>query len=127
MTRRYNTRLVKARKSYTPEELSKLFGVCKKTCFRWIDEGLRPIEANTRPLIIMGYEVRRFLSKMKKSRKTKLEANEYFCLKCKRATRANEATETIAPTGKLIGKEAREQLCKRGKCEKCGSEVKRFL
>jgi DNA-directed RNA polymerase subunit RPC12/RpoP len=127
MAQKYNPRLIKGRHSYTPGELAGLFGISRKTCFRWLEEGLRPIQRNTRPLLIWGEEVRRFLSEKKKRRKAKLEANEYLCMKCKRPVQANPESETIVPTGKRVGKEAREQLSRQGECRHCGTRVIRLL
>ena len=76
----------------------------------------------------MGEELRRFLAEMRKRRGSPpLKENEYFCLKCRRATKAKSGTELVVPTGKRIGKDAREQFVRQGKCEQCGTEVNRFV
>jgi len=128
MNRRYNPRLITSRRSYTSEEIATLFGINKKTVFLSLKGGLRPIEKNTRPLLVMGYELRQFLAEVRKRRGSPpLKENEYFCLKCKRATQAKSGTKVVVPTGKRIGKEAREQFVRRGKCERCGTEVNRYV
>lgn len=126
MKRRYNPRLITSRHSYTPEEIALLFGINKKTVFRWLANGLPPLEKHTRPLLIMGDELRHYLTEKKKKRKVSLKENEYFCFKCQKATRAKLGTERMVPTGNRIGKEAREQFFRRGKCEQCGTEVNRL-
>lgn len=127
MTRRYNPRLITSRHSYTPEEIATLFHINKKTIFRWLGDGLHPLEKNTRPLLIMGDELRHFLSEKMKKRKIPLQKGEYYCLKCKVPTRAKSGTEETAPTGKTIGKNARKQFFQRGKCERCGTKVNRLV
>lgn len=126
MKRRYNARLVTSRRSYTAEEIATLLRVNKKTIFLWIKAGLHPIEKHTRPLLIMGSELRHFLSEAQKKRKTPLKGEEYYCLKCRRATVAKSGTESTVPTGKRIGREERKQLIRRAKCVRCGTEVNRY-
>lgn len=126
MKQRYNPRLITTRRSYTPEEIAILFGTHKHTVFRWLKNGLRPIEKNTRPLLIMGEELRRFLTKKKSERKKPLQKNEYYCFKCRRATQAKQGTEETVPTGKKIGRDAHDLLVRKGKCEQCGIEVNRY-
>lgn len=127
MTRRYNPRLITSRHSYTPEDIATLFHINKKTIFRWLGDGLHPLEKNTRPLLIMGDELRRFLLEKKKKRKVSLKEGEYYCVKCKTSTRAKPKTESMVPTGKTIGKSARKQFFQRGKCERCGTIVNRLV
>ena len=123
MTQKYNPRLITSRRSYTPKEIATLFGKNKQTVFRWLAIGLRPLEENTKPLLIMGDELRRFLLEKKKKRKVSLKENEFFCFKCRQAVRAKSETEKMVPTGNRIGKDARKQFFRRGKCERCGTEV----
>ena len=126
MNRRYNAGLVTSRRSYTAEEIATLLRVNRKTVFLWLKSGLRPVEKHTKPLLIMGSELRHFLSEARKRRKAPLREEEYYCLKCKRATVAKSGTESTVPTGKRIGREARKQLIRKGKCERCGTEVNRY-
>lgn len=122
----YNPRLITSRHSYTPEEVAQLFSVNKKTVFRWLQEGLKPLEENTKPLLIMGEALRYFLIEKRKKKKVKLKNDEFFCLKCRKETRAKSGTERLVTTGKKIGKEAREQFFRRAKCEQCGTQVNRL-
>ena len=123
----YNIRLIKARRSYSITEMASLLGVDRKTCQRWIKEGLKPIEEGTNPLLFMGESLKRFLKEKKKKRKCKLEKDEFFCMKCHKAVRAKIGSEEIVKTGKKIGKNDAEQLKKIGICEVCNTPVNRFL
>ena len=80
--RRFNPRLAKIHRSYTIEEVARLFGVHKQTVRNWIDGGL-PTFASTRPILIHGSELREFHDARRKNRKQKCRAGELFCLKCR--------------------------------------------
>jgi hypothetical protein len=127
MKRKYNVRLITSRRSYTPEDVAQLFGINKKTVFRWLKEGLRPLEENTKPFLIMGEELSHFLTEQKKKQRLSLKKDEFFCLKCRKAVLAKAGTEKNVPTGNKIGKEARIQFFRRAKCEQCGKEVNRLV
>jgi len=124
--KRYNPRLITSRRSYTPDEIAKLLGINRKTISLWLKGGLQPLEANTRPLLIMGEELRRFLSEQKKKREVSLKENEFYCLKCRGAVLAKAGTEKKVPTGKKIGKRAVPQYFRRAKCKNCGTIINRL-
>lgn len=127
MSKKYNTRLIRARRSYSPKEIADVFGVDKRTCFRWIDERLKVMQENTNPLLIMGYELKKFLKSKQSKGKIKLGKNEYYCLRCRRAVKEKTGSAMTVETGKRIGKENRKQLCKIADCELCGLRVRKFL
>lgn len=127
MAKNYNIKLIKIKRSYSPNEIVKLFGVDRRTCSRWIkDEGLKVIKPNTNPLLIMGIDLKDFMARKQKERKTKLKDNEYFCVKCQKAVRAKAGTEKIMKTGKRLGKNNIEQINKIGLCGICGAKLNRF-
>jgi hypothetical protein len=124
---KYNSRLLVSRRSYTVEELAKLYKRDVKTVFRWLKQGLEPMEKNTKPLLIMGDSVRLFFQSQKKRAKIKLKEGEYLCFKCRKAVFAKEGTTSTIMTGKKIGKVSRNQECLTGKCNDCGTKVFRLL
>ncbi len=124
---KYNPRLLVSRRSYTVEELAGLYKRDPKTVFRWLKQGLEPIERNTKPLLIIGKAVREFLQSQKKQVRVKLKEDEYFCFKCRRAVRAKEGTTMTIMTGKKIGKVSRNQECLTGKCVVCETKLYRLL
>ncbi len=128
MANHYNINLIKARASYSPSEMATLFAIDRKTCFRWIKlEGLKVIEENTKPLLVMGSDLIIFIKEKQSNRKTKLSDNEYYCMKCHKAVKAKNQSEQIVKTGKTIGKNKREQLNKIGLCGICGTKLNKFV
>ena len=124
---RYNPHLIKARHSYSVEEIAALLGISRKTCLRWLQEGLKPIEPNTKPLLIWGNDLRLFLAEKKKQKKVVLKSKEFYCMRCHQAVKAKAHTERTIPTGKKIGRDARDQFYLIGKCNQCSTKLMRFL
>jgi len=128
MPKRYNTRLIKVKRSYSPSQIAKLLNIDRKTCFRWINgKGLKVMEKNVAPLLVYGEDLKKFLNKEKMERKNKTEENEFFCMKCHKAVKAKNGSEDIIKTGKKIGKNNQDQLKKIGICEICGTRLNKFL
>ena len=124
----YNPHLIKSRRSYSISEISSLFDIHRKTCHRWLkNEGLRVIEKNVNPLLVMGVDLINFIKKKRIKNKVVLRENEFFCMKCHKPVRAKIGSERIIKTGKRIGKDNLEQLKKVGICGICGTKLNRFL
>lgn len=124
----YNLNLITARRSYSVNEISALLGINRKTCGRWIKyEGLKVVEENTSPLLVMGADLIQFIKKKRDERRVSLKENEFFCVKCHKAVRAKPETERTVKTGKRTGKDNREQLRKIGACEICQTKLFKFL
>jgi len=126
MPKRYKINQVSKRRSYSVKDISCLFDVDKRTCFRWLEEGLQPLEEKAKPLLIMGDELISFLKEKSGRGKVKLKKDEYYCLRCRVAVKATGGSEQIIETGKLLGKDNRRQYRKIGRCEACGSIINRF-
>jgi predicted DNA-binding protein YlxM (UPF0122 family) len=127
MAKKYHPNLIQIKESYSPSEIAKLFKLDKKTIFRWIKKGLKPIQTNTNPLLIMGVELKNFIKRKQQKRKVKLGDDELFCMKCKKAVNGKNGTVKVVKTGRTIGKNMTEQLNKIGICQFCGSKLNRFL
>ena len=107
--------------------MASLLDIDRKTCSRWIKEGLRVIEKDVSPLLIMGSDLEDFIRKKREKRKIPLKDNELFCMKCHKAVKAKVGSEKIIKTGKRIGKDNLEQFKKIGICEVCGTDINKFL
>ena len=124
----YNPRLIKSRRSYSIREICSLFGINRKTCHRWLkNEGLRVIEKNVNPLLVMGVDLINFIKKKRTKNKVALRTDEFFCMKCRKPVKTKIGSERTVKTGKKIGKANLEQFKKTGVCEICNTKLNRFL
>jgi hypothetical protein len=112
-----NPKLAKIHRSYSVEEVSRLFGLHKKTVRAWLGQGLSPID-DDRPIVIQGVELRRFLADRRALTKQACGPGRIFCLPC-RAPKvpAGEMAECVV-TGDTAG-----TLC--GICPDCNRMIYR--
>jgi hypothetical protein len=82
MAKRQNPNKAKLHRSYTVEEAANLFAVHKNTIRAWIKTGL-PVMDDQRPLLILGKELRHFITLQNLTNKRKTKINEIYCLACK--------------------------------------------
>ena len=108
--------------------MASLLNIDRKTCSRWIrDEGLKVIEENTNPLLVMGIDLEEFIKKKRAKNQFILKENEFLCFKCHKAVKSKIGSERTIKTGKRIGKDNQEQFKKTGNCEVCGTEINKYL
>jgi hypothetical protein len=124
MAKKYKTKLIKTRDSYTSKQISELFNVHLKTVQFWVKEGL-PVISN-KPILIMGYELKLFLDNKQQNRKCKLESDQFYCTKCRKAVRSTDNDVWLELTGKTIGKNNYQEIVIKGVCDECLSRVNRF-
>jgi DNA-binding XRE family transcriptional regulator len=79
---RANYRRVKIHRSYTVEEVARLFGVHKNTVRAWIKDGLQVCDGK-RPTLILGRELATFLQSRRESRKRPCRPGELYCFRCR--------------------------------------------
>lgn len=123
--RKYNIRLIRQRRSYTMRELSDLLGVHVRTVQTWHKLGMKPIEPDGRPLLFIGADVKRFLSKRQNARKCPLKENEFYCPRCRAAQTSFPEGLNVEDTGRRMGKEDTQVLI-RGICRTCSCRLTRF-
>jgi hypothetical protein len=80
--RRPNPRLAKIHRSYSVEEVSRLFAVHKNTVRNWLRQGLATIDG-CRPTLIQGLELRRFLTERRARAKQTCGPGRIYCLPCR--------------------------------------------
>jgi Helix-turn-helix domain len=78
-----NPRKIKKHMIYTIKELSEALGVTKKTCFRWIEKGLKIVPGGKNPILIRGGDVKEFIRRKNLKRKFKMNRSQFNCLHCK--------------------------------------------
>lgn len=104
--RNVNHRLVKTRRTYTVEEIARLFGIHRNTARAWLKSGLPTID-KARPALIAGGDLVAFLIKRRQQNKRPCAAGEIYCLRC-RAPRHPVGNQAVyqpltATTGNLVG------------------------
>jgi hypothetical protein len=77
-----NHRLVKIHRSYTVEEIAKLFDIHKNTVRRWVKEGLATAD-DRRPMLILGYVLVAFLQARRLKNKQTCKPGELYCVRCR--------------------------------------------
>jgi hypothetical protein len=104
--RQPNPRLVKIHRSYSVEDISRLFKLHKNTVRNWLKLGLDPIDRQ-RPILMRGEELRRFLTERRARLKQTCGPGRIFCLPCRGpkvpAGKFAECIQTGHTTGSLQG------------------------
>lgn len=80
--RHKNYRLIRIHRSYTVEEITKLFGVHKNTVRSWLKDGLATID-DKRPMMIAGLDLVEFIKKCRTKNKHPCHPGELYCVKCR--------------------------------------------
>src|SRR5215207_1975519 len=101
-----NPRLAKIHRSYSAEEMTRLFNVHKTTTRSWLKRGLEAIDGQ-RPTVVRGEEIRRFLSERRAHAKQACGPGRIYCLPCRApkvpAGNMAECVVTGDTTGALHG------------------------
>jgi Helix-turn-helix domain len=80
--RNYNLNRIKQARTYDVKEICTLLSLHKNTVLAWVKAGLKPIDA-TRPILIHGEELKRFLETKQGKRKQKCGFDKFYCFKCR--------------------------------------------
>jgi len=81
-TRHPNPRLAKIHRSYSVEEMARLFHLHKNTIRAWFKHGLETIDGQ-RPTVVRGEEIRRFLGERRVQAKQPSGPGRIYCLPCR--------------------------------------------
>ena len=102
--RNHNYRLVKIHRSYTAEEVAKLFGIHKNTVHNWVKNGLATID-NKRPLLIIGNDLVDFLQKRRTKNKQTCKPGDHcvYCVRCRVPRPAAENMAEYSPVNEKTG------------------------
>lgn len=77
-----NPRLAKIHRSYSVEEIARLFKVHKNTVRAWLRQGLQVIDGH-RPTVARGEAIRSFLSARRVKAKRPCGPGRIYCLPCR--------------------------------------------
>jgi hypothetical protein len=80
--RRINPRLIKLHRPYSVEEVARTLGVHKNSVRGWIKGGLTTVD-RSRPVLILGHELRSYLESKRKSAKRPCPPGTLYCFKCR--------------------------------------------
>jgi excisionase family DNA binding protein len=100
--RRASARRVKMHLSYTAEEAADLLGVHRHTVRRWIASKTLPALTERRPHLILGRDLRAFLSAPALGR-TRLKPGEFYCVKCRLPKRPALGMADYMPINDRLG------------------------
>jgi hypothetical protein len=117
-----NYRLIKGHLSYTYKEISRLFNIHVRTVQGWRKRGLQVIDSNSRPFLVYGEELKRFLTDIRAHRHFKLGSDEFYCTKCHRPRKSKPGQVQYNYTNKIISKHDKLVIIK-GICEVCNSSI----
>jgi excisionase family DNA binding protein len=115
--KRLNSRRVKIHRSYTVEEVARLFGVHKNTVRNWLTEGLQKID-DRRPILILGRELARFLHARRERRRQHCRVGELYCFGCRAPRTCAPSTADYLPLSPSSGN-------LRAACADCGTRMYR--
>jgi hypothetical protein len=104
--RRPNHRLVKIHRSYSVEEVARLFGTHKNTVRAWVKAGM-PTCDSKRPTLILGRDLFDYLQARRRKNKRPCQPGEIYCVRCRAPKQpAGDMAEyqpITAGLGNLIG------------------------
>lgn len=110
---------------YSFADVAYTLSVHIRTVQNWHRKGLKPVDEKSRPFLVSGKEIIRFLNDRKSRKRFKLKGGEYYCLACRAPRLAAPGTETIKPTGRRLGN-GKPQILKSGTCQVCGKEMNKL-
>jgi len=79
---RIDPRRAKLHRSYTVEEVARLFGVHRNTARAWMKAGLAAID-DAKPALVQGVTLRAFLEARRKAARRPCPPGTLYCFKCR--------------------------------------------
>lgn len=111
---------------YTIKEISEKLGIHIRTIQRWAkEEGLEVKNLSSKPHLIEGKDIKKFLKDRSAKQKTILKRREFYCMKCQKAVKAKDDKIQFEFKNKILGRGTR-QIYLRGKCEHCSGKLVRL-
>jgi hypothetical protein len=97
-----NHRRIKIHRSYTVEEIARLFGAHKNTVRAWVQAGL-PTADHRRPTLVLGPDLIAFLQARRAKNKRTCLPGEIYCVRCRAPKRPAGDMADYLPLTEKIG------------------------
>jgi len=119
MPKRPNPRAVKAARTYSIPEAAEVLQVSNGTIRQWIRNGLRAMTGQ-RPYLILGADIRDYLTRVRTDRKTPLGPDQLYCLSCRKPRQPYGMMVDYIPHGTHTGRLT-------GLCDVCDGVANRMV
>lgn len=119
-----NHTIIRSKSVYSSPELASIMGVTQVTIRNWIKQGMKVLDKNSNPYLILGSDARQFIICRKERHRKPTKIDEFFCPRCK-APRKSIPEYTIA---KYTGKQFKTspQVIIQGICADCSCRLRYF-
>lgn len=115
---RLNPNLAKIHRSYTVEEIARLYGLHRNTVRSWLNGGGLVAIDGGRPVLVQGKVLRAFLDARRTAAKRPCPVGTLYCFKCR-----EPRPPALGMADFIVGKAGTGNL--RALCEVCGSIMHR--
>lgn len=116
--KKFNTRIIKSKKTYSVAEISELLNVHQNTVSVWLKKGLEKID-DQQPYLVFGQDLIYFLNAKNNAKKQPCDNDEFFCCKCQQPHRSKNNIACIKINN------CRTNVV--GVCEKCGTTMNKTI
>lgn len=123
MSKKYEIRKIKTKRSYTFKEIADLLGVHVRTVQSWHLDGLSPLEGSNNPYLVMGGEIKMYLKQKSLKNRVQLDENELYCMGCRKAVVPTKVYKYVNGI-KIGGNKLSVRLS--GICPICAKKVNKF-
>lgn len=123
MSKKYELRKIKTKRSYTFKEIAELLDVHVRTVQAWHIDGLNPLEGSNNPYLVMGKDLKMYLKLQTEKHKVTLGLNEFYCMSCRKAVIPEKVYKYTGGI-KIGGNKPSVRLS--GICPTCSRKVNKF-
>lgn len=116
---RADPRRAKIHRNYNVAQIARLYGLHRNTVRHWLKDGLRAIEG-IYPTLILGAELRRFLTEKRSRRKQSTAPGHIYCMRCREPVRPALGLVDYVPRSFTNGN-------LEGICPTCGAMLNRCV